>query len=102
MKSGAPAFGTPEYAQAVLIGGQLARRYRLPFRASNVNAANAPDGQAVYESAMSIWACALAHVNVVMHGLGWLEGGLRITSYNVCYTKLLRNLGARDEPRPQP
>jgi len=76
MKSGAPAFGTPEYAQAVLIGGQLARRYRLPFRASNVNAANAPDGQAVYESAMSIWACALAHVNVVMHGLGWLEGGL--------------------------
>jgi len=76
MKSGAPAFGTPEYTQATLIGGQLARRYRVPFRASNVNASNAADGQAVYESAMSIWACVLAHTNVVMHGLGWLEGGL--------------------------
>jgi trimethylamine--corrinoid protein Co-methyltransferase len=76
MKSGAPAFGTPEYTQATLIGGQLARRYGVPFRASNVNASNAPDGQAVYESAMSIWACVLGHTNVVMHGLGWLEGGL--------------------------
>jgi trimethylamine--corrinoid protein Co-methyltransferase len=76
MKSGAPAFGTPEYAQATLIGAQLARRYRVPFRASNVNASNAPDGQSVYESAMSIWACVLGHTHFVMHGLGWLEGGL--------------------------
>ncbi|HEX9699500.1 MAG TPA: trimethylamine methyltransferase family protein [Acidobacteriota bacterium] len=76
MKTGAPAFGTPEYAQATLIGAQLARRYRLPFRASNVNASNAPDGQSVYESEMSIWACVLGHTNFVLHGLGWLEGGL--------------------------
>jgi trimethylamine--corrinoid protein Co-methyltransferase len=76
MKSGAPAFGTPEYAQATLIGAQLARRYRVPFRASNVNASNAPDGQSVYESEMSIWACVLGHTHFVMHGLGWLEGGL--------------------------
>ena len=40
MKSGAPAFGTPEYMKAVLVGGQLARRYGLPYRSSNVNAAN--------------------------------------------------------------
>ena len=32
MKSGAPAFGTPEYMKSVLLGGQLARRYRLPYR----------------------------------------------------------------------
>ncbi len=76
MKSGAPAFGTPEYAQATLIGAQLARRYRVPFRASNVNASNAPDGQSVYESEMSIWACVLGHTHFIMHGLGWLEGGL--------------------------
>jgi len=76
MKTGAPAFGTPEYAQATLIGAQLARRYGVPFRASNVNASNAPDGQSVYESEMSIWACALGHTHMVMHGLGWLEGGL--------------------------
>ena len=29
MKSGAPAFGTPEYMKAAIVGGQLARRYRL-------------------------------------------------------------------------
>ncbi|MGH6913646.1 MAG: trimethylamine methyltransferase family protein, partial [Geminicoccales bacterium] len=63
MKSGAPAFGTPEYAKATLASGQLARRYRLPYRASNATASNAPDAQAAYESQMSIWPCVLAHCN---------------------------------------
>ncbi len=76
MKSGAPAFGTPEYVKATLISGQLCRRYKVPFRASNANASNAPDGQAVYESAMSVWACILGHCNMMKHGAGWLEGGL--------------------------
>ncbi len=76
MKSGAPAFGTPEYVQAVLIGGQLARHFRLPYRSSNVNASNCVDAQSTYETAMSLWACVMGHVNVVHHGLGWLEGGL--------------------------
>jgi trimethylamine--corrinoid protein Co-methyltransferase len=76
MKSGSPAFGTPEYVKATLIGGQLARRYGVPYRSSNVNASNAPDAQATYESQMSIWASVLAHANFVHHGLGWLEGGL--------------------------
>jgi trimethylamine--corrinoid protein Co-methyltransferase len=76
MKSGAPAFGTPEYVQAVLIGGQLARYFKLPYRSSNVNASNCVDAQSTYESAMSLWACVMGHVNIVHHGLGWLEGGL--------------------------
>ena len=76
MKSGAPAFGTPEYVKATLAGGQLARRYDVPYRASNVNASNAPDAQSVYESQMAIWASVLGHAHMVHHGLGWLEGGL--------------------------
>ncbi len=76
MKSGAPAFGTPEYAKAVLIGGQLTRRYGIPYRSSNVNASNAPDVQSAYESQMSIWPCMLSHCNLVKHALGWIEGGL--------------------------
>src|SRR6202163_1337537 len=55
MKSGAPAFGTPEYVRAAMAGGQLARRYNLPYRSSNACAANAVDAQAAYESEMSIW-----------------------------------------------
>jgi len=34
MRSGSPAFGTPEYWKACLLGGQLARRYGLPYRSS--------------------------------------------------------------------
>jgi trimethylamine--corrinoid protein Co-methyltransferase len=76
MKTGAPAFGTPEYAKATLIGGQMARRYDVPYRASNVNASNAPDAQAAYESQMSLWSSVLGHAHMIHHGLGWIEGGL--------------------------
>jgi trimethylamine--corrinoid protein Co-methyltransferase len=34
MKSGAPAFGTPEYMRATQMTGQMARYYGLPMRAS--------------------------------------------------------------------
>jgi trimethylamine--corrinoid protein Co-methyltransferase len=76
MKSGSPAFGTPEYTQATIASGQLARKYKIPLRASNANASNAPDEQSVYESQMSLWACLLGQVNFIMHGHGWIEGGL--------------------------
>jgi len=76
MKSGAPAFGTPEYFRAQIAGGQLARRYNLPYRSSGVNASNAPDEQSVYEGMMSLWGCALSHTNLFKHSAGWIEGGL--------------------------
>jgi trimethylamine--corrinoid protein Co-methyltransferase len=77
MKSGAPAFGTPEYMKAQLVGGQLARRYRIPYRTSNTCAANAVDAQAAYESVFSLWGAIQGGGNFLMHGAGWLEGGLR-------------------------
>ena len=76
MKSGAPAFGTPENAQAALIGGQLARHINIPYRSTNANASNSPDAQASYESQMSIWSAMMGHANILKHGCGWLEGGL--------------------------
>lgn len=76
MKSGAPAFGTPEAMRTALIGGQLARRYRLPYRSSNVNAANTLDAQAAYETVFSLWGAVMGGVNMLKHGLGWMEGGL--------------------------
>jgi len=80
MKSGAPAFGTPEYVRATQISGQMARHYGLPLRASNACAANAPDGQAMMETMNSMWANVNSRVNLVYHSAGWLEGGL-IASY---------------------
>lgn len=76
MKTGAPAFGTPEFTRAAFASGQLARRYNLPYRSSNVNASNAPDAQAAYESEMSVWGALMGGANFLMHGLGWIEGGL--------------------------
>ncbi len=80
MKSGAPAFGTPEYMKATVIGGQLARRYKLPYRSSNACAANTVDAQAAYESVFSLWGVTMGGGNMVMHAAGWMEGGL-VASY---------------------
>lgn len=76
MRSGAPAFGTPENAKANIVGGQLARRYGIPYRTSNANASNAVDLQAAYETMMATWGAVLGGANVVYHAAGWLEGGL--------------------------
>jgi trimethylamine---corrinoid protein Co-methyltransferase len=76
MKSGAPAFGTPEYMKATIIGGQMARRYGVPYRTSNTCAANVVDAQAAYESVFSLWSVTMGGGNYIMHGAGWMEGGL--------------------------
>jgi trimethylamine--corrinoid protein Co-methyltransferase len=77
MKSGSPAFGTPEGAWALLIGAQLARRYSLPYRGSgSLNTSKVPDAQAAYESMWTIWPAVLAHANFIHHAAGWLESGL--------------------------
>lgn len=76
MKSGAPAFGTPEYMRATQMTGQMARFYKLPLRSSGVCAANVPDGQAMWETMSSLWASVQSGTNVVYHAAGWLEGGL--------------------------
>ena len=84
MQSGAPAFGTPEYMKAVLLGGQLTRRYGIPYRSSNACAANAVDAQAAYESVFSLWATVMGGAHMVLHGAGWMEGGLQ-----ACYEKMV-------------
>ena len=76
MKSGAPAFGTPEYMRATQMTGQMARFYGLPMRASGVCAANVPDGQAMWETSNSLWSAVQSGSNIVYHAAGWLEGGL--------------------------
>ncbi len=76
MKSGAPAFGTPEYMRATQMTGQMARFYGLPLRSSGVCTANVPDAQAMWETCNSLWAAVQSGSNLVYHAAGWLEGGL--------------------------
>lgn len=77
MRSGSPTFGSPEGAWALLVGAQLARYYKLPYRGSgSLTNAKTPDAQAAYETMWTLWPAVQAHTNLVMHAVGWLEGGL--------------------------
>jgi len=99
MKTGAPAFGTPEYAQAAQITGQLCRLIGIPFRSSNVTAANAVDAQAAYESAMSLWGSLMGGANLVLHAAGWLGGGLTASFEKlVIDCEMLQMMSAYFEP----
>jgi trimethylamine--corrinoid protein Co-methyltransferase len=99
MKSGAPAFGTPEYFKAALAGGQLARRVGLPYRSSSPNASNAVDGQAMYETMISLYGAVLGGCNLLIHAAGWLEGGLTASKEKfVLDVEVLQMLAETFEP----
>ena len=87
MKSGAPAFGTPEQVKASLGAGQLARKLGLPWRCAAGSAANINDAQAAHETEISGWGAFLAGATVIIHAAGWLEGGLTIS-----YEKLITDM----------
>ncbi len=76
MRTGSPAFGTPEYVRAALASAQIGRRLRIPVRTSAVNASPAVDAQSTYETAFSLQAAILSHSHLINHAAGWLEGGL--------------------------
>lgn len=80
MKTGSPSFGSPEGAWAMVVGAQLARRYKLPYRGSgSLCSANTPDAQAAYETMWTMWPAVMAHTNMVNHSIGWLENGLTVS-----------------------
>ena len=87
MKSGAPAFGTPEHFQASLAAGQMARKLGLPWRCASGSAANINDAQAANETQFGNWGCLLAGASVIIHSAGWLEGGLTVS-----YEKLITDI----------
>ncbi len=77
MQSGAPMAGTPEISLMNFMVGQMARRYRLPWRSSGMTAGSKlVDAQAAYESSITMQSVLLAGANYVFHSAGWLEGGL--------------------------
>ncbi|MGZ9276281.1 MAG: trimethylamine methyltransferase family protein [Candidatus Limnocylindrales bacterium] len=76
MRTGSPAFGTPESVKSQFASGQLARRYGLPWRSSNATASPVVDAQAAYEAEMAVWGAVMGGVNLLYQGAGWLEGGL--------------------------
>ena len=76
MKSGSPAFGTPEAIKGALAGGQLARHVQIPWRSSGSSASNCVDAQAGYETMMNMFGAINGGANWIFHAAGWQEGGL--------------------------
>jgi trimethylamine--corrinoid protein Co-methyltransferase len=76
MKSGSPAFGTPEHIKLSIGSGQLARHIGLPWRSASGAASSAADMQAASETHMGLWAALQANATLTVHSAGWLEGGL--------------------------
>jgi trimethylamine--corrinoid protein Co-methyltransferase len=99
MRSGSPAFGTPENSLANIAGGQLARRYKLPYRSSACNASNAVDAQATWETQMALWGAVMGHANLIYHAAGWLEGGL-VASFEklIIDCEMLQHMSAMLQP----
>ena len=76
MKSGSPAFGTPEHIKLSIGSGQLARYIDLPWRSAAGSASNTADMQSGTENNMGLWAALQANATLTVHAAGWLEGGL--------------------------
>ena len=80
MRSGSPAFGTPEGAWVSAMAAQMARFYGMPTRGNGgLTNANNNDAQSAYEALWTLWPNVMAHNNYIMHGAGWLETGLTIS-----------------------
>ena len=76
MRSGAPAFGTPEHLKMQIGSGQLARHIGMPWRSASGAASNTADMQAAQETTHTLWGAMMAQATLVIHAAGWLEGGL--------------------------
>lgn len=82
LRTGALTFGSPEAGMTTMALTQLGRRLGVPVRSGGgqITSSNAPDGQAMQDSADALWSTLLSGAHQVWHAAGWLEGGL-VMSY---------------------
>ena len=80
MKSGAPLYGTSEIARLTLAMGQLARRYKVPYRIGGVrNGSMESDVSTGAQNAMTMMPALLAKANFILHSVGWLENSMSVS-----------------------
>jgi trimethylamine--corrinoid protein Co-methyltransferase len=74
MRNGTLSIGSPEMALNAAATAQMARYYKLPARSGGaVCDAKLPDGQASYESMMSLLMALVCGANFVLHSAGILD-----------------------------
>ena len=89
LRTGSLTFGTPEANLVNMALAQLGNRLGVPVRSGGgqITSANAPDGQAMQDSANAMWTTVLSGSHQVWHAAGWLEGGLTMS-----YEKFIMDL----------
>ncbi len=74
MRTAGSGFGRPEQALSTTVGAQLARRLKLPYRASpGVTGSFSPDARAGYESMMTAFAAWSGAAHVALQAFGILD-----------------------------
>lgn len=74
LRTAGSGFGRPEQALSTILGAQLARRLRLPYRASpGVTGAFTADARAGYESMMTAFAAWSGGADVALQAFGILD-----------------------------
>ena len=67
MRTGAIAFGGPDFALSTLASGQLARRYGFPLKSAVTTGAKQTDAQAGYETQDGLWTAVASGATIVMY-----------------------------------
>ena len=76
LRSGSPAFGTPEAVRGAIATGQLARLIDVPWRSSGSSASPTEDAQGAWETMFNLQGAIRGGANIILHSAGWQEGGL--------------------------
>lgn len=74
LHTGNPGYGRPENALASIIGAQMSRRLRLPYRCSAaVTSAMSPDGRAALEHSVTAMGAWTGGANLALQAVGILD-----------------------------
>jgi trimethylamine--corrinoid protein Co-methyltransferase len=92
LHDGQPRYATAFHGLAMLASGQMARRYRLPFRGGGgFTGESEPGSRAMQESLMALWPALLSGANLILHAAGWIEGSIATSS-----EKMAQDIAALD------
>lgn len=74
LHTGTPGYGRPENALATIIGAQLSRRLKVPYRCSAaVTSAMSPDGRAAFEHSITAMGAWTGGANLALQAAGILD-----------------------------
>ena len=78
LRSGSPAFGTPEAVRGAIATGQLARLIDVPWRSSGSSASPTEDAQGAWETMFNLQGAIRGGANIILHSAAGRKGPGRV------------------------